>query len=94
MNAKIVFYTQKNLDQNTKFKHRRELLGIEQKSNFSQYKYQIKGILNEIPHYRPVDSTIILKDKDLQNITEILDKYKAKYEVFDIIIPQNKLKIK
>ena len=31
MNAKIIFYKQTKLDQNTKFKLRRELLGIEQK---------------------------------------------------------------
>jgi len=94
MNAKIIFYTQKNLNQNTKFKLRRELLGIEQKSNFSRYKYSIKGILNKIPHYRPIDSTIILKPKDVQKIEKTLKKYDAKYETFDILINQNKLKIK
>jgi len=94
MKAKIIFYTQKKLSQNTKFKLRRELLGIEQKSNFSRYKYSIDGILNKIPHYRPADSTIIIKTKDLQSIKEILDKYKAEHETFDIIINPNKLKIK
>lgn len=94
MNAKIIFYNQKRLNQNTKFKLRRDLLGLEQKSNFSRYKYSIKGVLNQIPHYRPVDSTIIIKSKDLQNITEILDKYKARYETFDIVIASNLLKLK
>jgi len=94
MKAKIIFYTQKKLDQNTKFKLRRELLGIEQKSNFSRYKYSVNGILNKLPHYRPADSTIIIQSKDLKSIEEILDKYKAEHETFDITINPEKLKIK
>lgn len=92
MDAKIIFYKQDKLDQNTKFKLRRELLGLEQKSNFSRYKYQIKGILNEIPHYRPINSTIITKNKHTTKIKKILKKYGTEYEIYTIKIPKNKLK--
>lgn len=91
MNTKVIFYKQDMLDQKTKFKLRRELLGLEQKSNFSQYKYAVKGILNNIPHYRPVNSTIIVKNEHVAEIKKILKKYKTTIEIFDINIPSTKL---
>lgn len=91
MDTNIIFYKQKGLDQNTKFKLRRELLGIEQKSNFSRYKYKVGGLLDEIPHYRPVDSTIIVKKEDVQKIKRLLMKYKVTWEVFEVKIPETKL---
>jgi len=94
MNAKIIFYKQTKLDQNTKFKLRRELLGIEQKSNFARYKYKVEGILDKIPHYRPIDSAIIMQKKDTDKIIKIIKKYDAEYEVFEIKIDKVKLAIK
>lgn len=91
MDTNVIFYKQKGLDQNTKFKLRRELLGIEQKSNFSRYKYKVKGLLDEIPHYRPVDSTIIVKKEDVPRIRELLKKYNTTIEVFEVKIPETKL---
>lgn len=94
MDAKIIFYKQTKLDQNTKFKLRRELLGIEQKSNFARYKYKIEGILNKIPHYRPIDSTIIVQKKDADKIIKTISKYGAEYELFGINIDKAKLVVK
>lgn len=93
MDTKVIFYKQDELDQNTKFNLRRELLGLEQKSNFSQYKYKVKGVLNEIPHYRPVNSTIIVKNEDVDKIKDILKKYKAIFEIFEIKVPKSKLRV-
>lgn len=93
MKAKIIFYKQDNLDQNTKFKLRRKLLGIKQKSNFARYEYSVEGILNKIPNYRPIKSSIIVKNQNTNLILEILNKYDAKYEIFNIEIPKSKLKI-
>lgn len=90
MKQKIIFYKQENLSQNTKFKLRRELLGINQKSNFSRYTYKVEGALDKISNYRPVDSTIIIEEKNLNLILDILIKYNTKFEVFDIKIPKNK----
>ena len=94
MKAKIIFYKQDKLDQNTKFKLRRDLLGIKQKSNFSQYDYKINGILDKIPSYRPIDSTIIVENKDLTKIKTVLKRYNAYYEVFNTEISSDKLRIK
>ncbi len=91
MDANIIFYKQKNLDQNSKFKLRRKLLGIEQKSNFSRYKYKVEGALDKIRHYRPVDSTIIIQKNDANIIIDILKEFKAEFEIFDIKIPKIKL---
>jgi len=90
METKVIFYKQQGLDQNTKFKLRRELLGLEQKSNFSRYKYKVKGVLEEIPHYKPVDSAIIVKKDDVKKIEKILSKYGATLEVFEIKVPKIK----
>lgn len=92
MDTKVIFYKQDGLTQNTKFKLRRELMGLEQKSNFSRYKYHIKGALQEIPNYKPVNSTIIVKNEHVGKIKKILNKYKATSEVFEIDIPHSKLK--
>ncbi len=91
MNARIIFYKQEKLDQNTKFKLRRDLLGIEQKSNFARYKYKIPGLLDKIPNYKPVKSTIIVKNEDLSKIKNVLNEYNAEYEIFEIKIPITKL---
>lgn len=91
MNAKIIFYKQEKLDQNTKFKLRRDLLGTEQKSNFSRYKYKIPGLLDKIPYYKPVKSAIIAKNKDISKIKKVLNDYNAEYEVFEIKIPVTKI---
>ena len=91
MKAKIIFYKQENLSQNEKFKLRRELIGLEQKSNFSRYSYQIKGILDKLPHYRPVDSSIIVGKKHMDKITSAIKKHNAVYETFSIEIPKCKL---
>ena len=93
MTTNVIFYRQEGLDQNTKFKLRRELLGLQQKSNFSQYKYEVRGLLQTIPHYRPINSTIIVKEKDIPKIKIILDKYGVKTEIFEIIIPEKLFKI-
>jgi len=91
MEAKIVFYKQNKLDQNTKFKLRRELLGLEQKSNFSRYSYKVSGLLDKIPHYRPVDSTMIIENKNLNEVKKVLNKYAITYEIFSIKIPISRL---
>ena len=91
MKAKIIFYRQKNLSQNEKFKLRRDLLGLKQKSNFSRYSYKIKGILDKIPHYRPIDSSIIVEEKDMDKIKSALKKHNTVYETFSIEIPKCKL---
>lgn len=93
MTTNVIFYRQEGLDQNTKFKLRRELLGLEQKSNFSQYKYEVQGLLQTIPHYRPINSTIIVKEKDTPKIKTLLEKYGVKTEIFEIMIPEKLLKI-
>lgn len=91
MEAKIVFYKQNKLDQNTKFRLRRDLLGLEQKSNFSRYRYKVSGLLDRIPNYRPVNSSIIVENKNLRKVKNLLSKYATTYEIFSIKIPTGKL---
>ena len=92
MRAKIIFYKQDNLDQNAKFKLRRELLGIRQKSNFSRYEYKVKGLLDNIPNYRPIKSSIIVENKNIKQIKDKLMEFNVKHEIFDIELPKKKKK--
>jgi len=91
MEAKIIFYHQDKLNQNEKFKLRRELLGINQKSNYGRYQYKVKGLLDEIPNYRPIRSSIIVSNSKVTSVTKLLSKFNVKIEVLDIKIPKSKL---
>ena len=91
MKAKIVFYCQEKLSQNEKFKLRRELLGIDQQSNYGRYQYKVEGLLNKISNYRPVRSSIIIAKSNLNEVIDLIKKFDIKIEVFDIEIPKSKL---
>lgn len=92
MKAKLICYTLGN-----KSKQRgifsRELFGYMDKSCRGQYTYKRKGLLSEIPHLRPVRSVIIVEEKNCKKIKNFLDKFKVKYNIYNIIINKNKLKI-
>lgn len=89
MKAKIVFYHQERLNQNEKYQLRKALLGADQKSNYGNYQYRIKGLVDKIPSYRPVNSSIIVLNEDLDKVINILNKFKIKNETFSIEIQKS-----
>lgn len=93
MKAKLICYTLGNVGHKARSRFKRELFGYVDKSNNNQYRYQRNGLLSEIPHSKPIRSTVIVKPKDEAKIIRFLKKFKAKIKVYWIIIDKNELKI-
>jgi len=93
MNAKLICYTLGKINPARRSTFKRELNGYIDISNNSKYKYERKGLLQKIPHLTPIRSVIIVQNKDKNKITQLLNKYQAKYHSFNITIPPKHLKI-
>lgn len=93
MKAKLICYTLKKVNHQTRSKFKREFFGYQDKSNKGKYEYNRKGILSQLPHSRPIRSIVIVKAKDESQITNLLKKYDADIRIYDITINKNELKI-
>lgn len=89
MDAKLICYNLENLLPTKRTQFKRDLSGYKDYSNRGKYNYSREGALQKIPSYRPVRSVIIVRVQDESKITNILKKYKAKYQTFDVVINQN-----
>ena len=93
MKSKLVCYTLGEISSTVRNKFKRELLGYKDHSNMGKYSYKREGILSKIPNYRPIRSVIIIKERDKNKIISLLKRYKARYDIFDVDIKENLLKI-
>ena len=93
MKAKLICYTLGNAGHQARSRFKREFFGYADKSNNNQYIYQRNGLLSEIPHIKPVRSTVIVNQKDEAKIIRFLKKFKAKIKAYWIVIDKNELKI-
>ena len=93
MKGKLICYTLGKISSTVRNKFKRELSGYRDYSNMGQYNYERKGLLSKIPHYRPIRSVIIIKERDKNKIISLLKKFKARYDIFDVMIKENLLKI-
>ena len=50
-----------------------------------------EGILSQIPSLRLLKGALVIKKEDIGKIEQVLKKYKVKYEVYEITIPESKL---
>lgn len=62
----------------------RELFGTTEKSHNGKYATQVKGYLTDKKFRRPVNSTILIENKSIKKISEILKKYNANFEIFEV----------
>lgn len=92
MKAKIVFYNQEDLEPKEKTKLKKKLYGHKDSSHKGKYRYKIEGILGGIKHLKPARAVIILRKEDLDAVTDILEKFKTKFRVYDIIIAAKEFK--
>lgn len=92
MKCTIICYTLKKTTPTTRNKFKRELLGYTDHSNKGKYKYKRKGILQNIPHLRPIRSTIIIENKNKQKIIKFLQKYNAIYHTFNTTLQPHQFK--
>jgi len=89
MKGKLICYTLGKASHKKRSKLKRELLGYIDKSNNGRYKYQRKGLLDDIPHLKPIKSVIITKEEDFAKVEKVLKKYGAKTYVFDVILKES-----
>lgn len=93
MKAKLICYTLGKVDHQIRSRFKREFFGYVDKSNNNQYTYQRKGLLKDIPHSKPIRSTVIVKSKDEAKIIRFLKRFKAEIKTYWIIIDKNELNI-
>ncbi|OLS27964.1 MAG: hypothetical protein HeimC3_01270 [Candidatus Heimdallarchaeota archaeon LC_3] len=86
MDAKVIFYSMKNLEPKVRTKVLEKLLGKSKKSNFGKYVYQVTGLIPEGSYIKPVRAVLIIKKRYLTKVLKLFDFYDMEYIVFDIIV--------
>jgi len=92
MHANLFFYNAKGIETRIKTKVLVRLFGKMQKSNYAQYKYEVKGVLPEGKYIRPVRAVLIVKKKYTQDVIDIFDLYGIKFRVFEVILRSDEFK--
>jgi len=77
MSVMVIAYKPPNKSKSVQIS--RALNGYKDRSNHGEYTYQRKGLLEKIPHRKLTKNVILLKEKDHEKLTEILEKYEAEY---------------
>jgi hypothetical protein len=80
----IVIYTFEKIDPIKRKQFHRNLFGSVEKTHGGKYFSETKGILSEIPYKKPVNSVILTEKKVQFKVEEVLKKFEAKYEIYDI----------
>ena len=93
MNAKIVCYRLGNVGHKIRSKFKREFFGYLDKSQSGRYIYQRDGLLSTIPHSRPINSMVIVKNEHETKVVALLKKFNAKIKVYSVIVDDEELKI-
>ena len=91
MKAKLIIYDLLKLEQYHKVLVNRALFGFTDNSNKGSYLYKRGGVLSNLPHLRLIRGVIIVKDKDSNRVISVLQSYKVKPKVFDIVIKSSML---
>lgn len=86
MEAKIITYSVNHLSIAQQNQLRKKLNGHNDRSHGGRYKYRRRGLLDQIRHIKPNRSTIIAPKKEADDIIQLLRKYKAKIESYNIQI--------
>jgi len=92
MKAKLIIHNLSELDHYQKVLFNRVIYGYTDNSNNNAYQYKREGILSQIPHLRLLKGALVIKKDDMGKMKLILTKYGVKYEVYDILIRESKLK--
>ncbi|KXB05374.1 hypothetical protein AKJ50_01095 [candidate division MSBL1 archaeon SCGC-AAA382A13] len=73
----IIVYKQPNQSKSVQLS--RSLHGYTDKSNYGEYSYKRKGLLDKIPYQKLMNGVFILREKDADKLIELLEKYQAQY---------------
>lgn len=95
MEGKIICYNLKTsgLSRSDLDRFLRELAGHNDKSNYGRYNYRKRGILDDIPHIKPVRCVIVVSSKESTPIIFLLKKYTIDAYIRDITLTKSDLKI-
>lgn len=92
MKANLIVYDLSKIEHYHKVLFNRALFGFTDNSNHSSYQYKRKGILSEINHLRLLKGAIIIKKDEINKVRPYFNKYKVKYQTYDISINPKLLK--
>jgi hypothetical protein len=92
MRASLFFYNAKGIEPRIRTKMLDMLFGKMQKSNYAQYKYEIKGVLSKDVYIRPVRAVLIVKKEYTQEVIDIFGLYGIKFRFFEIILRSDEFK--
>ena len=92
MKAKIIFYSQKNIQPRERTKFKKELAGHKDSSHGGRYKYKIDGLLDQINYIKPCHAALIVKNKESAKIIKLIEKYGIPYADYSIEVKQNEFK--
>jgi len=86
--GRIVCYNLKpaNLTAAEKVHFQMELSGHRNRSNYAKYTYYREGLLDRIPHIKPVRSVIVVPPELSEDLLSLLMKYRAEIFARDIIL--------
>jgi len=82
----IAFKVFEHLGNKKAVKFFRELYGYRDYSNNGKYTYHRKGLLDGIPHVKLVRGVIIMNNKDLNTITNFMERFKVEYHVRTVVL--------
>lgn len=92
MKASLIVYDLSKIEHYHKVLFNRTLFGFTDNSNHGSYQYKRKGVLSEMNHLRLLKGAIIIKKDEFSKIKPYFNKYKVKYQTYDISINPKLLK--
>ena len=92
MKSILIIHDLSELDHYQKVLFNHAIYGYTDNSNNASYQYKREGVLSQIPHLRLLKGALVIKKEDINKIKPILKKYDVKYQVYEILIKQSKLR--
>ena len=95
MKGKIICYDLKssNLSRRDIDRFLREFAGHNDKSHHGRYTYRKRGILDDVPHIKPVRCVIVVSNEESPQIISVLKKHKINTYIRDVALTGSDLKI-
>ena len=93
--GKIICYNLKpaNLTKGEIVRFQMELSGRDNRSNYGRYTYYREGLLDKIPHIKPVRSVVVVLPEFSGDILNLLQKFRAEIFARDIILEKQDIEI-
>ena len=90
MKASLIIHDLSELNQYHKVLFNRVIYGYTDNSNHNSYHYK-RGDIIANTKFKAIKRGFSNKKEDIGKIEQVLKKYKVKYEVYEITIPESKL---